>query len=97
MLQALRGGRSDLGLVDRHHEPIDLLLTDLVMPGMNGRELAEQLAARFPKLRVLFTSGYAPDVVAHHGVLEPDAEFIPKPYTLQALARRVREVLEQAS
>ncbi|MDD9947022.1 MAG: PAS domain S-box protein [Myxococcales bacterium] len=90
-------GSEALGLVDRHHEPIDLLLTDLVMPGMNGRELAEQLAARFPKLRVLFTSGYAPDVVAHHGVLEPDAEFIPKPYTLQALARRVREVLEQAS
>ena len=65
------------------------------MPGMNGRELAERLARLRPGLRVLYASGYTQNVIAHHGVLEPGIEFLAKPYSLDSLARRVREVLER--
>ena len=73
---------------------IDLLLTDIVMPKMNGRELAEKLQKEYPEMKVLFSSGYTEDVIAHHGVLEEGLSFIGKPYTPQALAKKVREVLD---
>jgi PAS domain S-box-containing protein len=76
---------------------IDLLLTDVVMPQISGRELAERLAEDNPGLRVLFMSGYSDEAVYRHGVLSPDAAFIEKPFTQRTLTRKVREVLDQRS
>jgi len=67
-----------------------------VMPGMNGRQLADRLAQAHPEMRTLFTSGYTENIIAHHGVLERGIEFLSKPYTLEILTRRVREVLDKA-
>jgi two-component system cell cycle sensor histidine kinase/response regulator CckA len=75
---------------------IDLLLTDVVMPQLSGRELAERLAEDNPGLRVLFMSGYSDEAVYRHGVLSPDAAFIEKPFTERTLTRKVREVLDQS-
>ena len=74
--------------------PVHLLVTDVVMPGMNGRALADKVRVLLPELKVLFTSGYPEDAVAHHGVIEKGIEFLSKPYTLGGLAKRVREVLD---
>ena len=75
---------------------IDLLLTDIIMPGgMNGRELAEQAAARYPQLKILFTSGYTENAVVHQGRLDPGVELLGKPYTRQELATKVRSVLDR--
>jgi CheY-like chemotaxis protein len=71
-----------------------LLITDVVMPGMNGRALSEQVIALCPEIRVLFVSGYTDDVIGHHGVLKDGIEFLPKPYSVDELAQRVREVLD---
>jgi len=73
---------------------IDLLLTDVVMPGMGGRELAERLFQLRPGLRILFMSGYAEDFIAHQGMLEPGVQLITKPFLPIDLVRRVREVLD---
>ena len=86
-------GAAALASVQRHPGPIDLLLTDVVMPGMNGRELAEYLKKRLPVVKVLYTSGYPHDVIAHRGVLDRDMAYIAKPYTPDRLAAKVREVL----
>ncbi len=73
---------------------IDLLLTDVVMPEMGGKELADRLVSRHRNLRVLYTSGYTAEAIAHRGVLEPGIAFLQKPYSSDALARKVREVLD---
>ena len=72
----------------------DLLLTDVVMPGMNGRALAEQLLPRQPGMRVLYMSGYTDSFIAGHGVLEPGTYLVHKPFTEEELIRKVREVLD---
>lgn len=72
----------------------DLLLTDVVMPKISGREVAEQLRGCLPGLKVLFMSGYTDDVVVRHGVLHAEAHFIQKPFSLPDLARKVRDVLD---
>jgi PAS domain S-box-containing protein len=75
--------------------PVHLLITDVIMPDINGRELSERLLLRQPKMKVLFTSGYTADIIGRHGILDPGVEFLPKPYGLKDLVRRVREVLEK--
>ncbi len=80
-------------IVHRHPEPIHLLVTDVVMPGMNGRALAESLVAARPELRVLYMSGYTDDVLAHSGVLESGTLLLEKPFTTLALLGRVRAAL----
>ena len=74
--------------------PIHLLLTDVIMPEMGGRELAERLTATRPDVKVLFMSGYSDDAVVRHGVMREEIAFIQKPFRSEALARKVREVLD---
>jgi DNA-binding NtrC family response regulator len=95
VLQA-RSGQEALSMMDQYDGTIDLLLTDVVMPGMNGRELAEQLRKHRPQTTVLFTSGYAEDVIVHHGIVDQDLNFLPKPFTMQSLGIKLREVLDGA-
>jgi CheY-like chemotaxis protein len=86
-------GPDAVALVQQHPGPIHLLLTDLVMPLMDGRELAEQLAAFRPGIKVLYMSGYSEETISHHGVLESGLNYLPKPFTPEALAKKVREAL----
>jgi two-component system, cell cycle sensor histidine kinase and response regulator CckA len=81
-------------LCSEHPGGVDLLLTDVVMPDVGGRVLAERLTALFPRLRVLFMSGYSDEAVFRHGIIRPDTAFIEKPFSQAGLARKVREVLD---
>jgi PAS domain S-box-containing protein len=89
-------GASALRLLERQETPVKLLLTDVVMPGMSGRELADEARARHPELKVLFTTGYARNAIVHGGRLDPGVELLPKPFTFDALAAKVRDVLEKS-
>jgi PAS domain S-box-containing protein len=89
------GGPEALTTVADRARPIDLLVTDVVMPQMGGRQLAETLRARQPGLRVLFMSGYIDDVVLRHGLAEASGDFLQKPFTALELARKVREILDR--
>jgi PAS domain S-box-containing protein len=80
---------------ERHQGPIHLLITDVIMPGMNGRELAERLSSLRPGLRVIYASGHPDNVIAARGLLEPGIDFLPKPFPPESLLRKVREVLER--
>jgi len=73
--------------------PIRLVVTDVIMPLMGGKVLVQWLKATYPGLKILFTSGYTDDAISRHGVLDAGVEFLPKPYTPAALARKVRELL----
>jgi len=78
---------------ESHAGPIHVLLTDVVMPGMGGREIAEQVKPRRPGIKVLYMSGYTTNAIVHHGVLDPGTHFLQKPFTPVALAAKIREVL----
>ncbi len=86
-------GAEALALAEQHNGAIDLLLTDVVMPGMNGRELAEQLVARYPAIKVLFTSGYPSDTVIRLGIADARVAFIQKPYVGHELLAEIRTTL----
>jgi CheY-like chemotaxis protein len=87
-------GEAALAWVERVRPQLDLLVTDVVMPGMGGRLLAGRLGALYPGLRVLYTSGYTDDAVVRHGLIQEEVAFLPKPFTPYSLARKVREVLD---
>ena len=93
VLEACNGGEALL-MCEQRQETIQLLLTDVVMPRMSGRDLAERLRALRPELKVIFMSGYTDDVVLRHGVLSLDAEFIQKPFASRDLIGKVRAVLD---
>jgi len=95
LLEASNGSEALRITEKRAGEEIHLILTDVVMPGMIGRELAERLHSLFPKMKVLYMSGYTNNAIVHHGILEEGMNYIQKPFTLEALARKVREVLDQ--
>ena len=87
-------GEEALLVCDAHQDSIDLMVADVVMPGMGGGELAERLSILRPQMKVLYISGYTDDAIVHHGVLESGKAFLQKPFTPTALARKVREVLD---
>jgi PAS domain S-box-containing protein len=89
-------GPEALRLAAAQVRPIHLLLTDVVMPGMNGRELSRRLAPTQLGMKVLFLSGYPDDSILRHGALDPGVAFLQKPFSVQALARKIREVLDAA-
>ena len=79
----------------KHGPSIDLLLTDIIMPNMSGRQLAEKLTSEQPGLKVLYMSGYTDEIIAHHGVVDSDKELLQKPFSRDRLAEKIRKVLEQ--
>ena len=89
------GGPEALALCEEHGGAVDLLLTDVIMPGMSGPELAERVVGSWPHVKVLFMSGYAPKAIMHHGVLDAGTHLIPKPFSVKALRRKVRDVLDE--
>jgi two-component system cell cycle sensor histidine kinase/response regulator CckA len=95
VLEAARAHEA-LAIAERHPGRIDLLITDVIMPGMSGPDVARSLVGLRPGLKVLYVSGYADDALGQHGVLEPDVAFLPKPFTVRELARKVRAVLDHA-
>jgi len=91
---AAAGPEEGLAICKENHRDIRLLVTDVVMPRMNGRELAEQVLQISPNVKVLYMSGYTSNAIVHYGVLDPGLWFLPKPFTLSALVAKVREVLD---
>jgi DNA-binding response OmpR family regulator len=94
---AAENGSAAAELAGRYLKRIDLLLTDVVMPGVNGRELALRLAAQRRDIKVLFVSGYTGEAIRQHGLLELGAAFLQKPFTPDVLARKVRDVLDMTA
>ena len=90
-------GAAAVQICAAHRGDIDLLLTDVIMPGMNGRELAKRLLSLRPTVKVLYMSGYTENTISHNGTLDPGVNLLQKPFNLQALKQRVREVLDSES
>jgi CheY-like chemotaxis protein len=89
-------GEKALRIAQRQRGRIHLLITDVIMPRMGGREVAQRVRALHPETQTLFLSGYTDDAVARNGILETDVAFLHKPFTPDVLARRVRDVLSPA-
>ena len=77
------------------HPEIILLLTDVGLPGINGSRLAREARSRLPSLKILYTTGYARNAIVHHGLLDADVHLLPKPFTVDALGRKIRDVLQE--
>jgi two-component system cell cycle sensor histidine kinase/response regulator CckA len=88
------GPEEALAAAEAHAGPIHLLLTDVVMPLMSGHQVADRIKASRPAVRIMYMSGYTDDAISHHGALEPGTHFLQKPFTADALLRKVREVLD---
>jgi PAS domain S-box-containing protein len=88
-------GSECLEILTRFHGRLHLLLTDVVMPDMNGKELYERASSLFPSLRPLYMSGYSNNVIAHHGILDDDVALLQKPFSPRALGKKIREVLDK--
>lgn len=95
VLQA-RGASDAIQLLEQYKNTVSLLLTDVVMPGKNGRKLAEEARALYPSLKVLFMTGYSRNAIVHQGRLDPEVELIQKPLITEQLAAAVRRVLDKA-
>jgi CheY-like chemotaxis protein len=93
LLEATNGEQA-VQVSARYADPVHLLLTDVIMPDTNGKVLADKLLENRPDLKVLFMSGYTDDAIAQHGVLDPGVAFIQKPLSVETLARKVRDVLD---
>ena len=91
-----RDGKEALQLIEQHKGSIHLLLSDVVMPGMSGRELAERLQLLQPEMKVLYMSGYTDNAIVHHGILEKGVLFIQKPFSPKALVSKVRNILDMS-
>jgi PAS domain S-box-containing protein len=90
-----KNGNEAVRLAKEYSSEIHLLLTDVILPGMNGKTLSEHMRSLLPKLKVLFTSGYPEDVISRRGVLEQDVAYLPKPFSPESLAVKIREVLTE--
>jgi PAS domain S-box-containing protein len=88
------GGEEAIKLCTQHSAPIDLLITDVVMPKMSGKQVAEQLLVLHPETKVLFMSGYTDEAIVHHGMIDSNIAFIQKPFSERALAQKIRDVLD---
>ena len=92
-----RNGDEALQLAGENPSKIDLLLTDVIMPGMNGKELHQQIQKICPGIRVIFTSGYTDNVITHHGVLDEGVNFLPKPFSGHSLLSKIRQTLDKTA
>jgi CheY-like chemotaxis protein len=94
VLEAANGNET-LRICKEYKDKIHLMVSDVVMPGMSGRELAEQIKSLHPEIKVLYTSGYADERIIHYGVLREGVNYIQKPFTMEGLARKVREAIDK--
>jgi two-component system, cell cycle sensor histidine kinase and response regulator CckA len=94
-VQEASSGEDALLLAERSREKIDLLMTDVLMPGMNGRELADLLLARDASLKVLFLSGQTEDMVARQGIVHTNVAFLQKPFAIDVLSEKLKHVLDR--